>query len=226
MRTALVQLLLIVLFCIHGTTLGQETQTQPSFGNESLRKELLSLEQREQDARKEMLARLGEAGVSMTGGKPISDPKILEIIKTETEKLTKIDASNQTRLKEILKTYGWPGKSIVGEDGAHAAWIIAQHADNDPAFQRECLSLMKESPKGEVTGKSFAYLTDRILVGEKKAQRYGTQLGPNFVPLPIEDEELVDARRADLGLQPLSEYIEYAKAEYAKLTMPAENKGK
>ncbi len=217
---------LIALLCFHGTALGQEAISPAGVGNESLRKELLSLEQSEQDARKEMLANFGEAGISMTDGKPIKDPKMLEIIKTETEKLTRIDVSNQQRLKEILKAHGWPGKSNVGDDGAHSAWIIVQHADNDRVFQKECLSLMEKMPKGEVTGKSIAYLTDRILVGEKKPQRFGTQLGPNFVPLPIEEEESVDSRRAELGMQPLSEYIEYARAEYAKLAKPAGDKGK
>jgi hypothetical protein len=33
---------------------------------------------------------------------------------------------------EILDTYGWPGKRLVGDDGAEAAWMLALHAMPDP----------------------------------------------------------------------------------------------
>jgi hypothetical protein len=31
------------------------------------------------------------------------------------------------RLVQILDSYGWPGRSLVGEDGAAAAWTLALH---------------------------------------------------------------------------------------------------
>jgi hypothetical protein len=46
-----------------------------------------------------------------------------------------VGADNLAWLKEVLAEVGWPGQSMVGEDGAHAAWLLAQHADQDPAFQ-------------------------------------------------------------------------------------------
>src|SRR3954453_2080197 len=33
------------------------------------------------------------------------------------------------RLAAIIAAVGWPGRSLVGEDGADAAWALAQHAD-------------------------------------------------------------------------------------------------
>jgi hypothetical protein len=36
----------------------------------------------------------------------------------------------------ILSTRGWPGWTLAGEDGAAAAWLLAQHADGDPVRQR------------------------------------------------------------------------------------------
>src|SRR5687767_7894406 len=47
------------------------------------------------------------------------------------------DAARTTRMKEILEQHGWPTFDLVGEDGEDAAWAIVQHADQDPAFQRE-----------------------------------------------------------------------------------------
>lgn len=35
---------------------------------------------------------------------------------------------NAARLREIIAEHGWPHEEIAGEDGAKAAWLIAQHA--------------------------------------------------------------------------------------------------
>ena len=51
------------------------------------------------------------------------------------EKMIEVDERNTARLKEIIARYGWPTKAMVGWDGADAAWLLAQHADRDPAFQ-------------------------------------------------------------------------------------------
>lgn len=37
-----------------------------------------------------------------------------------------VDAENAPWLEDIVAKYGWPGAKLVGEDGAHAAWLLAQ----------------------------------------------------------------------------------------------------
>ena len=52
----------------------------------------------------------------------------------------------------------------------------------------------------------ITYLTDRVLVGEGKPQRYGTQLenkDGKLTPYPLEDPENVDERRRAIGMSPL-----------------------
>jgi hypothetical protein len=39
------------------------------------------------------------------------------------------DGENLPWLRQVITGVGWPGKSLVGEDGAQAAWLLAQHAD-------------------------------------------------------------------------------------------------
>ena len=56
-----------------------------------------------------------------------------------------VDADNLAWLKEVVAEVGWPGQTMVGEDGAHAAWLLAQHADQDPAFQLRCLELLTQA---------------------------------------------------------------------------------
>ncbi len=95
-------------------------------------------------------------------------------------------------------------------DGAHAAWLLVQHADRDPAFQKECLEKMKQGvSRGEVSAKDVAYLVDRVAVAENKKQVYGTQFkgkGKEMMPQPIEDEQHVDERRKSVGLPSMAEY--------------------
>ncbi len=112
-------------------------------------------------------------------------------------------------MKVIVAKYGWPLKSMVGGDGGTAAFLLAQHADRDPKFQRRCLDLMAKAPKGEVASQNLAYLTDRVLVNEGKKQLYGTQFWSvqgTMLPRPIEAEGELDQRRKAVGLSPMSEY--------------------
>ena len=121
-----------------------------------------------------------------------------------------LDARHTVRLKEIVAAHGWPGASLVGEKAAHAAWLLVQHADADPKFQRRCLELMQGLPAGEVSPKDVAYLTDRVLLAEGKPQRYGTQFLKDatgkWVPKPLEDPDHVDERRKSVGLGSIADY--------------------
>ena len=46
-----------------------------------------------------------------------------------------LDQANTMRMREIIAEHGWPGHVLVGVDGAHAAWLLAQHATDE--FQGE-----------------------------------------------------------------------------------------
>lgn len=64
------------------------------------------------------------------------------------------DADNLPWLKKVISEIGWPGRPVAGEDAANAAWLLAQHADSDPAFQRQCLDLLTvAASQGEATTK-------------------------------------------------------------------------
>jgi hypothetical protein len=127
-------------------------------------------------------------------------------------RMEEIHQQNATRLKEIISRHGWPGRVVAGEQGAFAAWRIAQHAISDPAFQRSCLGLLEEAARrGDVSPQHPAYLLDRIRMYEGKPQIYGTQFMPNedgdWVLWKIEDEPHVEDRRAAIGLPPLAEML-------------------
>jgi hypothetical protein len=86
-----------------------------------------------------------------------------------------------------------------------------QHAD-DVGLQEhvlEKISPPNAMPQG-IDGQKIALLTDRVLLRQGQSQRYGSQLRmgeSGLEPLPIKDETNVDARRAQMGMMPLADYI-------------------
>jgi hypothetical protein len=136
----------------------------------------------------------------------------------EWETVASVDADNLAWLKEVVAEVGWPDRSMVGEDGAHAAWLLAQHADRDPAFQRRCLDLVTQAAaRGQASPAELTYLTDRVLLAEGKSQEYGTQFAGHegrWVPQRLRDPEHVDERRAAVGLGTLADNMARITAEY------------
>jgi hypothetical protein len=128
-----------------------------------------------------------------------------------------IDDDNTVWLGDLLATHGWPGRTLVGEDGAQAAWLLAQHADRAPALQRTFLDALRRAvAQREASPAHLAYLEDRVRVHAGQPQLYGTQFtatGGTFGPHPIEDPLRLDERRAAAGLEPYADYEARMKAE-------------
>ena len=124
---------------------------------------------------------------------------------------------NAAWVRAVVAERGYPRISEVGAEASKRLWLLVQHADHDPAFQREVLALMRPLvDPGEVAGANVAYLTDRVRVAAGEPQVYGTQYvrweGHDPVPFPIEDPDRVDERRASLGMGTLAEYHDLARS--------------
>jgi len=179
---------------------GLALEAPPPIKEPALRDELVKRMKADQDARAGLM--------KLRSPEDYQRPEVKAMI----ERMKKVDQDNLGWFKGVVERHGWPGKSLVGEDGAQGAFLIAQHAVDDLEFMAKCLGLLKEAYKaGEAEGQSVALMTDRLLVRkETKKQLYGTQLmteGDKLVPLPIEDEANVDKRRRELGMMPLAEYL-------------------
>ncbi|HEX5724923.1 MAG TPA: DUF6624 domain-containing protein, partial [Longimicrobiaceae bacterium] len=177
-----------------------------------LRRELLGLAERDQANRQGIMELVGRFG----RGSPQVD--------SAEAAMAAADAPLQARLREIVRTRGWPGRRLVGDDGAHAAWLVVQHMD--AAYQREVLPLLLDAAaRGDARPGDAAYLEDRVRMADGRPQRYGTQLrlpeagGGAPVLHPVEDEPCVDRRRAEARLGPLADYLRELGVAY---TPPSE----
>jgi hypothetical protein len=170
--------------------------------NPALRAELISMRDADQEVRRRW----------------VKDQKN-ETLKKE---MAAIDAKHVARLREILSTYGWPGKSMAGTDGAGAAWTIAQHGGQ--LFLQQYVPLMKAAAEhGELDWGLVATSIDRVLLGEGKKQLYGTQFdteGDRCEPKNVADPAKLDERRKAVGLGPISEYAQTLCAVYKSAAKP------
>jgi hypothetical protein len=154
---------------------------------------------------------MAEDQAARTGVAPPGDDRTAEELSAAWPQ---VDADNALRMAEILEEHGWPGWSLVGEDGAFAAWLLIQHADFNLDLQKRGLAMMRAAVEADDADPSdLAYLIDRVLVAEGKPQIYGTQLsidedGAITPRTPIEDEANVDARRAEMDLGTLQAYYD------------------
>jgi hypothetical protein len=133
-------------------------------------------------------------------------------------RLAEVVRRHVSALEAIIEEHGWPGKSLVGEDGSHAAWFLMQHAIERPDLQRRGLLLLRAAvARGEAAPAQAAYLEDKICFFERRPQRYGTQFDwdaeGRMSPWLLEDPKRVDEYRSQVGLGPLQEKIEQFEKE-------------
>lgn len=166
------------------------TQQIKFFMNKPLREKLLLM--RAEDARvREELAASGEL---FDGYHPAME---------------QVHLKNAAELERMIEEHGgWLGKSLIGGDGAEAAWLIAQHAISLPEFSRRSLKLIEKSvAEREAEPYQAAYLHDRISFLENRPQCYGTQSDWNADGVmevwTLEDNEKVNDYRRAVGLEPL-----------------------
>lgn len=171
--------------------------------SESLRQEIVAMAENDLAVRKELLA---DESLNNQGYHP---------------RMEAVHERNASRLAAIIEQHGWPGKSLVGEDGARAAWLIVQHAIGNPPFMRKCLLLLKQAASAnEAPLWHTAMLEDRIRMYEGRPQVYGTQFRPDkngeFTPYTIENPESVNYRRRAVGLNTLEDRMAEMREQSAQ----------
>lgn len=127
-----------------------------------------------------------------------------------------LDQKNMAEIEAIIAKYGYPGKSLVGEQYQSVAFMVIQHAD--PEMRDKYLPVIRQAAEeGQLKSSSVAIMVDRSRMDKGEKQVYGSQLHETkqgFKIVPIEDEEHVNERRKKVGLSPLETYMKNFHIDY------------
>ncbi len=127
----------------------------------------------------------------------------------------KRDAENLAMVKDLLDNCNLLNDSRLTEDNYLALFLVIQHSKLEemkkyyPFFEK-CVEANK------LKKKTLVLMEDRILMGSKQKQKYGTQVIKNpttekWELYPVEDEQHLDERRKAVGLGPIEEYLNHFK---------------
>jgi hypothetical protein len=172
--------------------------------NQELQTELLEMARADQGLR--------DRAMALMQGLPESQAEFMLFIDEQNELNTK----NFARLEEIVATYGWPGRSLVGAEGTDAALIIFSHATLDQ--QKALLPMLREAvAAGQMTASQLARREDSILVNDGKSQIYGTYFVSDSdghpMLAPVQDPANLEERRSSVGLPSMEEQFRQLEQE-------------
>ena len=123
-----------------------------------------------------------------------------------------VDRDNTAFLKEIVHELGWIDAKRFGSEAADAAFLLVQHTEDLRLMQTARPFIEADVRAGRLDGQAFALLHDRLQLRLGHLQRYGSQIGTaasgDLVLMPLEDPDAVDTRRAEMGMGPLSDYLD------------------
>lgn len=136
------------------------------------------------------------------------------LLKNLSGKMVETDSLLFFPLQRIVQQYGFPNEKLVGQEGSHNFWLLIQHQDKNLQFHEQVLVLMKKEVDNKLaSGLDYAYLIDRVKVNSGQLQVYGTQMRVNkeqtsYEPKPVIDPANLNARRKEVGLFSIEEYIQ------------------
>ncbi len=137
----------------------------------------------------------------------------IDTVKLKQQDANLIQQANIDLLKQTISTNGYPSAKTVSGDAMRAVFLILQHSDSDPQWQREQLQHVKRMAfDGDLSKQDYAYFHDRVLVNNGEPQLYGTQYikvdkANNIAELgPVQGLDSLEYRRMEVGLMPSEMY--------------------
>ena len=140
-----------------------------------------------------------------------------EFINYQKEKWSKFQDSifskHKKRVESLFNKFGFLGINELGKSGTYDFWLIVQHSDEFPEFQRKVLkSMKKELKKENANPQNYAYLQDRVNANSGKKQVFGTQVeytenGQAKAKNGLVDSLNIDKLRKKYNLEPLKKYL-------------------
>ena len=134
-----------------------------------------------------------------------------ELVKEQQTIYESNHITNERKIKNILDTYGRPKKEMAGEQGNWTICNVIQHSDNEVRIQY--LPMMRQAVKDKKLEPRFLVRAeDRIATERGDLQIYGGQMKyypetKSFNVWPVFDPKNIDKRRAEIGLEPIAEFL-------------------
>ena len=117
-----------------------------------------------------------------------------------------IDSTNLVFIEKVFKDYGYPGKSLVGEETNETAFYVVQHSWDISKY----IGLIKKAGEaGELPMTKVCMMIDRNLMHQGKKQIYGTQgftlnynsSNPIDIIWPVQDVDDINKLRKEVGFE-------------------------
>lgn len=152
-------------------------------------------------------------------------PPAVDSLMAAYARMQEVDAENQRIVADLLERGGWPAG--ISEEASETIWLVIDHADLE--MQKRWMPLIETQMEiGRVSKSSYATLLDRMLMREKRPQRYGTQTVSASRVIegdstrteqqcwlwPVEQPERLDSLRNTMELGPIGEYLRTVEAVY------------
>jgi hypothetical protein len=106
------------------------------------------------------------------------------------------------QIDKIIENFGYPGRSIAGDDYAIVFSIIS--SANLEYKEKYYSIIIEAADKKELDWSDVAFFVDKVKVGRKEKQLYGTQykiVGNKVFYYPVEDKTHLNERRKKVGLE-------------------------
>lgn len=135
-----------------------------------------------------------------------------------------VDAENQRVVSDLLGR-GWP--EGLPDEANETIWLVIDHAGL--GMQKRWMPLIqRQAEAGRISKSSYATLVDRMLMREKRPQRYGTQtvsvsrmiegdstrMERQCWLWPVENPDRLDSLRDAMGLIPVAVYLREVERVY------------
>ena len=119
-------------------------------------------------------------------------------------------AINEQKIITILAD-GWPDIEVIGATGNRTICNVLQHSDQET--REQYLPLMRQAVKDQQLGAPLLVRAeDRLRTDRGETQLYGGQMKyyretKSFNVWPVYDPVNIDKRRAEIGLEPIAEFL-------------------
>jgi hypothetical protein len=197
MKFILTLFLLIIVLCLNKNR--QEKSTNAIQKTENLISVLDTIWQTEQTP-----IRLRDSLMNIYG------PESKEADKYQ-KKFRKNHTINIKKTKRILDTYGWPELVLIGDQGNRTIANVLQHTDQ--VTREHYIPMMRKAVlEKKLEARYLVRAEDRIATDRGELQIYGGQMKyypetKSFNVWPVLDPVNIDIRRAEIGLEPITEFL-------------------